>query len=516
MHRRTFLKHTAASVAALSILPLLRCATDKHKKPNIIYILADDLGYGDLGCYGQNKIETPHIDRLAREGKGFTQFYAGSPVCAPSRCVLLTGKHTGHAFIRGNHEWGERGEVWNFAKAVEDPNLEGQYPIPENTTTIGTLLQSAGFTTGIVGKWGLGGPLSHGIPSKQGFDFFFGYNCQRQAHTYYPKHLWKNEEKVWLDNELIVPGTKLDEGANPYDPASYDKFNQSDYAPDLMFEEILGFVKENQQNPFFLYWASPIPHVPIQAPQRWVDYYVQKFGDEEPYLGQHGYFPARYPHATFAAMVSYLDENVGRLVETLKELGLYDNTLILFTSDNGAGIGGGSTAEWFDSAAPFMSQRGRTKGTVYEGGIRTPLIAVWPGHIKADSKSDHISAFYDVMPTLCELTGVATPEDTDGISFLPALLDIQEQHQHEFLYWEFPSYGGQQAVRIGKWKGMRRNILSEDNIDIQLFDLETDLQEQNNVAAQHPEVVEKIREIMSTARSVPQVERFKMPALGDE
>lgn len=516
MHRRSFLKHIAASMAALSLLPLSRCATDKRKKPNIIYILADDLGYGDLGCYGQEKIETPHIDQLAREGKRFTQHYAGSPVCAPSRCVLMTGKHTGHAFIRGNHEWGERGEVWDYAKAVEDPNLEGQYPIPENSTTIGTLLQSAGYTTGIVGKWGLGGPLSHGIPTKQGFDFFFGYNCQRQAHTYYPKHLWKNEGKVWLDNELIVPGTKLDEGADPYDPASYDKFNQPDYAPDLMFEEILNFVEQNRDNPFFLYWASPIPHVPIQAPQRWIDYYVQKFGDEEPYLGQHGYFPARYPHATFAAMISYLDENVGRLVETLKELDVYDNTLIMFTSDNGAGIGGGSTAEWFDSAAPFVSQRGRTKGTVYEGGIRTPLIAVWPGHIQAGSESDHISAFWDVMPTLCELTGVDAPQATDGISFLPTLLGKEDQNVHDYLYWEFPSYGGQQAVRLGTWKGMRRNILSEGDIDIQLYNLETDLQEQNNVAAQHPEVVEQIREIMSTARTVPHVERFKMPAIGDK
>lgn len=483
------------------------------QRPNIIYILADDLGYGDLGCYGQDKIETPNIDELARQGMRFTQHYSGSPVCAPSRCVLMTGKHTGHAYIRGNHEWGERGEVWNYAKAVDDPNLEGQYPIPENTITMGKLLQSADYVTAIIGKWGLGGPLSHGIPNKQGFDFFFGYNCQRQAHTYYPKHLWKNEEKVWLDNELYVPGTKLPEGADPYDPQSYAHFTQPDYSPDLMFEELIGFVEHNKDQPFFLYWATPIPHVPIQAPQRWVDYYVQKFGDEEPYLGEQGYCPSRYPHATFAGMISYLDEQVGLLVDKLKALGVYENTLMIFTSDNGAGIGGGSTAEWFDSAKPFISKRGRIKGTVYEGGIRVPMIATWPGVISPGTESDHQSVFYDVLPTLCELSDVIPPEDIDGISFLPTLLG-REQTSHDYLYWEFPSYGGQQAVRWGDWKAMRRDIL-KGNTDIQLFDPATDLQEQNNIADQHPEIVTKMKEIMEREHVPSEIERFRMPAIGD-
>ena len=496
----------------LSALFLLTC-NKQPERPNIIYILADDLGYADLGCYGQEKIETPNIDALAQQGMRFTQHYSGSPVCAPSRCVLLTGKHTGHAFIRGNHEWGERGEVWNYTRAVEDPNLEGQYPIPANTVTIGKLLQNAGYTTGIVGKWGLGGPLSEGIPNKQGFDFFFGYNCQRQAHTYYPKHLWRNEEKVWLDNELYVPGTKLPERADPYDPASYSHFAQPDYSPDLMFEELIDFVERNIDRPFFLYWATPIPHVPIQAPQRWVDYYVNKFGDEEPYLGEQGYYPSRYPRATFAAMISYLDERVGQLVEKLDELGLAKNTLIIFTSDNGAGIGGGSDAEWFDSAKPFISKRGRIKGTVYEGGIRVPMIAAWPGVIQAGSTSDHVSAFYDVLPTLCELTNITPPVESDGISFLPTLLN-QQQEKHDFLYWEFPSYGGQQAVRRGEWKAMRRDIL-QGNTDIQLFNLAEDIQEQHNVADEHPDIIDQMREIMQQEHTIPEIERFRMPALGD-
>lgn len=499
---------------ALFLVCLITGCADEPAPPNIIYIMADDLGYGDLGCYGQQKIETPHLDALASRGMRFTQHYSGSPVCAPSRCILMTGKHAGHAFVRGNHEWGERGAVWDYAKAVRDPNLEGQYPIPENTVTVGRLLQQAGYKTGLVGKWGLGGPLSHGIPNRQGFDFFCGYNCQRQAHTYYPKHLWKNEEKIWLNNELYVPGTKLPPDTDPNDPQSYAHFTQPDYAPDTMFKELVNFVEENRNQPFFLYWATPIPHVPIQAPQHWVDHYVKKFGDEEPYLGQQGYCPSRYPHATFAAMVSYMDEQVGLLVDKLKELGLYENTVIMFTSDNGAGIGGGSDAAWFDSAQPFSSERGRIKGTVYEGGIRVPMIATWPGKIQAGSESDHASVFYDVLPTLCELTGVTSPEDSDGISFLPALLG-HEQAQHEFLYWEFPSYGGQQAVRVGDWKAMRQNILKEGNTEIELYNLAKDIREERNVAADYPDKVAEMKAIMEREHVPAEIPRFRMKALGD-
>jgi arylsulfatase A-like enzyme len=514
MKRREFIRRFATSGVVLSMGFSKSCQQASARKPNIIFILADDLGYGDLGCYGQQKIETPNIDALAEKGKRFTQFYSGAPVCAPARCVLMTGKHTGHTYIRGNDEWRERGEVWDYAKAVEDPNLEGQRPIPADTQTVAELLQGVGYKTAIVGKWGLGGPLTDGIPNKQGFDFFFGYNCQRQAHTYFPRHLWKNTEKVWLDNPLVVPGTKLKDGADPYDPESYSDFYLQQYSPDLMFDEINNFVEQNRNNPFFLYWATTIPHVALQAPKRWVDHYVQRFGDEEPYLGQQGYFPHRYPHAAYAAMVSYLDEQVGLLIDKLDELGISDDTVIFFTSDNGPTYSGGADSSYFDSAKPFQSEQGRCKGTVFEGGIRVPMIASWAGRIAAGSETDLTAVFYDVLPTLCELTGVPAPEDIDGISFVPVLLGREQEDKHDFLYWEFPSYGGQQAIRMGRWKGIRRNLL-EGEVKTELYDLETDEQERNDIASQYPEIVEKIEEIMRREHTTPVVERFRMKALGD-
>ena len=514
MKRREFIRCFASSGVVLSMGFGKSCRQAPARKPNIIFILADDLGYGDLGCYGQQKIETPNIDALAEKGKRFTQFYSGAPVCAPARCVLMTGKHTGHTYIRGNDEWRERGEVWDYAKAVEDPNLEGQRPIPADTLTVAELLQGVGYKTAIVGKWGLGGPLTDGIPNKQGFDFFFGYNCQRQAHTYFPRHLWKNTEKVWLDNPLVVPDTKLKDGADPYDPESYSDFYLQQYSPDLMFDEINNFVEQNRNNPFFLYWATTIPHVALQAPKRWVDHYVQKFGDEEPYLGQQGYFPHRYPHAAYAAMVSYLDEQVGLLIDKLDDLGISDDTVIFFTSDNGPTYSGGADSSYFDSAKPFQSDQGRCKGSVFEGGIRVPMIASWAGRIAAGSETDFIAVFYDVLPTLCELTGVPAPEEIDGISFVPVLLGREQEDKHAFLYWEFPSYGGQQAVRMGRWKGIRRELL-QGVVKTELYDLETDEQERNDVASQFPEIVEKIEEIMRREHTTPVIERFKMKALGD-
>ncbi len=487
----------------------------KTQKPNIIYILADDLGYGELGVYGQEKIQTPHIDALAASGMMFTQHYAGAPVCAPSRDILLTGQHAGHAYIRGNDEWASRGEVWNYAKAVYDPNLEGQRPIPNDIPTIGKVLQDAGYKTAIVGKWGLGAPLTQGIPTKNGFDFFYGFNCQRQAHQYYPKHLWKNEEKIWLDNELVAPGrdNKLPEGADPLDPASYKKWQQKDYAPALMQQEVLNFITLNKDKPFFMYYATPIPHDPLQVPQNYVDKYVKIFGDEKPYTGK-AYFPNRYPHATYAGMISYLDDQVGEIVEKLKELGIYDNTLIIFTSDNGPTYVGGVDAEYFNSAGPFKNNYGRTKGFTYEGGIRVPMIASWPGKIEPGTKTDLISAFWDVMPTLSEIAGAKTPENIDGISFLPTLLGKKNQKLHKFLYWEFPSYQGQQAVRIGDWKGIRKNIF-KGNMKIELYNLKNDPSEEHDVAAKHPDIVNKIEDIMKREHTPARLERFKIRQLGD-
>ncbi len=483
-------------------------------KPNIIYILADDLGYGELGVYGQEKIQTPNIDALAKEGMLFTQHFSGAPVCAPSRYMLLTGKHAGHARIRGNDEWASRGDVWNYKKAVNDPNLEGQRPILNSTVTLGEILQKAGYKTAIVGKWGLGAPLTEGIPNKNGFDFFYGYNCQRQAHQLYPKHLWKNKEKDWLGNEIIAPGTKLDKGVDTLALKSYQKYEQTDYAPAKMQTEVLQFIEANKAQPFFMYYASPLPHLPLQVPQKYVDKYVKLFGDEKPYLGNKGYFPNRYPNAAYAGMITYLDDQVGEIVAKLKELGIYENTLIIFTSDNGPSYTGGVDAKYFNSARPFSNNYGRTKGFTYEGGIRVPMIASWPNKIKPGSTSNHISAFWDVLPTLGELVKTKVPKDIDGLSFLPTLIGEKQQKEHEFLYWEFPSYQGQQAVRMGDWKGIRKNIF-KGNMKIELYNLKEDITESNDVADQFPEIVAQIETIMKNEHTPAEIDKFKIKELGD-
>ncbi|MDT8402047.1 MAG: sulfatase-like hydrolase/transferase, partial [Bacteroidales bacterium] len=383
------------------------------------------------------------------------------------------------------------------------------------TLTIGTLLQDAGYKTAIVGKWGLGAPWSTGIPNKQGFDFFFGYNCQRQAHTYNPVHLWKNTERVFTGNDTIPPHTGLAEGADPYDDSSYSDFWLDVYSPDMMFDEITNFIEENKDNPFFLYWATPIPHLALQAPPEWVDYYLKKFGDEEPYTGNAGYFPHRYPHAAYAGMISYLDNQVGLLIQQLKDLKLYDNTLIIFTSDNGPSYTGGTDSPWFNSAGPFSEEAGRVKGRVYEGGIRVPMIASWPGMIKGGSATDHVSAFWDIMPTLAEIAGTRSPENIDGLSFLPILLGKNDQQKHDYLYWEFPAYEGQQAVRMGKWKAVRKNIFN-GNMEIELYNLETDPAESENLAADFPEIITRMDSIMEAAHVPAELERFRIKELGDK
>ncbi|HAZ03512.1 MAG TPA: N-acetylgalactosamine-6-sulfatase [Prolixibacteraceae bacterium] len=489
------------------------------RKPNIVYILADDLGYAQLGCYGQQKIETPNIDALAANGMIFTQHYSGAPLCAPSRCVLLTGKHTGHAQIRANDEWGKRGEVWDYVKTQENPELEGQYPLKAGTQTIASILQKEGYKTALVGKWGLGGPETEGAPNKLGFDFFFGHNCQRQAWNYYPRYLWKDTIKVWLNNELIIPGTKdkkakLPKGADPKDENSYSAFSSNEYAPERMQKEAIVFIRENKEQPFFLYYATPIPHAALQAPKHWIDHYREKFGDEEPYSGEKNYFPTRYPHATYAAMVSYLDEQVGELVTILKELGLYENTLIIFASDNGPANAGGSDSPWFDSAKPFKCGPGWGKGELTEGGIRVPMIAHWSGRIKAGQQTNLISAFYDVLPTLCDVAEIETPHDSDGISFLPTLLGEKKQRTHDFLYWEFPGAGGQQAIRMEKWKGVRRNIL-KDSLRVQLYNLDEDIQELTDVSSRYPEIVQQMEKLFEQEHQTPENETFRMKTLGD-
>ena len=506
------------------LLSLMSCNSNPKKqektsqpKPNIIYILADDLGYGEVGAYGQTKIETPNIDALATGGMLFTQHYSGAPVCAPARSVLLTGQHLGHTPVRGNDEWRERGEVWSYKAMIKDSVLEGQRPLPKETVTIAKLLKSSGYKTGIVGKWGLGAPHTESIPTKMGFDYFFGYNCQRMAHTYNPVHLYENEKRYHLNNDTIAPNTGLVKGEDPYDIRSYDKYNLPVYSSTISFEKLMGFVENNKENPFFLYWASPIPHVPLQAPKKWVDYYVKKFGDEEPYYNKPGkgigYFPARYPRATYAAMVSYLDENIGKLVAYLKANNLYDNTLIVFTSDNGPTFTGGADSEWFNSGGPFDENFGRGKGFLHEGGIRVPMIASWPNKIKAGSTTDHISAFYDVLPTLNDVAHVETNFKGDGISFFNTLVgENTTQKEHEFLYWEYPEYGGQVAVRIGKWKILWKDI-KKGNKDIELYNLDEDKEEHHNLAEAHPEIVAKLFEIIKKEHITPQFKKFIMNPL---
>ncbi len=484
--------------------------------PNIIYILADDLGYGELGVYGQELIETPNLDALARNGMLFTQHYSSAPVCAPARYMLLTGQHSGHAYIRGNEEWGERGEVWDYRAMARDSSLEGQRPMPENTVTLPMMLKESGYVTGMVGKWGLGAPHTQSIPTKMGFDFFYGYNCQRQAHTYYPLHLYHNENRIHLPNDTVPPHTPMEPGLDPLDADSYRPYNQEAYAPDLIFRALTEFVEEHKETPFFLYWATPLPHVAIQAPERWVAYYQEKFGKEEPYLADKGfgYFPHKSPRAGYAAMISYLDENVGKLIEQLKKEGIYENTLIIFTSDNGPTYAGGVDPEWFQSAKPFQGVYGRGKGFVYEGGIRVPMIASWPGKIKAGTKSDHISIHYDVMGTMAELVGFDAPAGNDGISFLPTLLGEKKQKDHEYLLWEFPEYDGQLAIRMGNYKLVRQHLKAgKGEPTLELYNLETDPMEENNIADENPDLLKKAAKIFEKEHRQAEIEKFRIPLL---
>ena len=496
-----------------TVLILNNCSNTEQTKPNIIYILADDLGYGEVGYNGQKIIKTPNIDQLASNGMIFTDHYSGAPVCAPARYSLLTGKHMGHSYIRGNDEWKERGDVWDYEKVFNNPLLEGQRPIPKSTITVGKQLKKVGYKTGIFGKWGLGAPETEGIPTLQGFDSFYGYNCQRQAHNLYPSHLWENNTKAYLDNDLISPTTKLDPNDDPLNEKSYKLFRQNDYAPDKIHQKALSFIDENKNDPFFLFYASPLPHLPLQAPKESVEKYRLLIGEESPYLGDKAYFPNRYPKATYAAMITYLDDQIGELIEKLKEINQYDNTIIIFSSDNGPTYLGGVDFDFFSSSEPFSNGYGKTKGFLYEGGIRVPMIVSWPNQINPGTSSNHISSFYDVLPTLCDITGANIPEGVDGISFKNTLLNLK-QKPHDFLYWEFPSYNGQQAVRLGKWKGIRKNIF-DGNMKIELYDLENDIEEKNDLSNKYTEVISKIEKIMIQEHEPAELIRFKFKELND-
>jgi arylsulfatase A-like enzyme len=462
-NRREFLQYTGLVTAQLALTGCSYLASEKtapKSKPNVIYILADDLGYGDLSCYGQTKFQTPCIDRLAAEGMLFTQHYSGSTVCAPSRCSLMTGLHTGHTQIRGN----------------KNAKPEGNFPLAAGTLTLPAMFKQAGYVTGAIGKWGLGAAGNSGEPNKQGIDYFFGYQCQWRAHKYYPENLWRNGQRVEL-------------------PGNNSKTQQGVYSHDLIVEEAQAFVRKNKNKPFFLYLPVTIPHAELAAPQKDIDAFQGQY-PEPPFPGDEFYGRQPTPHAAFAAMITRLDTSVGQLMELLKELGLDENTVVMFSSDNGPHKEGGADPEFFDSNGPFTGY----KRDLHEGGIRVPMIARWPGKIKAGSKTDLISAFWDVLPTCAELIGQKSPENIDGISFMPTLTGGGGQKQHAYLYWEFHEYGGQQAVRMGNWKAVRKDVMKNSDAPIELYDLSQDVGEANDVAARHPEMVEKMKAIFAEAR----------------
>lgn len=470
----------------------------KEEKPNIIYIYADDLGYGELGSYGQKKIKTPNLDRLAEEGIRFTQHYTSTPVCAPARYMLLTGRHGGHSFIRGNYEFG------GFA----DENEGGQMPLPENTFTIGHMLQNANYQTGAIGKWGLGFVNSTGEPNKQGFDYFYGYLDQKQAHNYYPTHLWENNQWDTLNNQYFKPRHRLEKA--PEDLRVYDQFKGEDYAPELMTMKALEFIDKNKDKPFFLYLPYTIPHVSLQVPEN--EYYkmYENQWDSIPYLGQMGYTPHPQPLAAYAGMISTLDGYVGKIMQHIKELGLDENTIIMFSSDNGPTFNGGVNAGFFNSTGGLRG----LKMDLYEGGIRVPFIARWPGHIPEGKVTNHASAQYDIMATLADLIDVEVP-DQDGISLLPTLLDQKDQQQHEFLYFEYPEKGGQLAIRMGEWKGIKTGLKEDPEVSWEIYNLKEDPYETNNVVNAHPELVQRLDKIVENEHMQATIREWEIIHIND-
>ena len=447
-----------------------------QRPPNIIFILADDLGYGDLSCYGQKKFTTPNIDRLAASGIRFTQHYAGSTVCAPSRSVIFTGLHTGHTPIRGNKE----------------VKPEGQHPLPAETITIAEKLKNVGYVTGAFGKWGLGAPGSEGDPNNQGFDNFYGYNCQRQAHHYYPYHLWDNQTKVVLE-------------------ANAEK-GKGVYAPEPIHQQALSFIETNQDTNFFLFYPNVIPHAELFAPENYMEQYRGKFLPEKAYEGtdegpnfRNGPYASQpESHAAFVAMVSYLDQQVGDIMDKIEALGLAQNTLIIFSSDNGPHLEGGADPDYFDSNGPLRGY----KRDLYEGGIRVPMIAAWQGTIQPGTTSDHISAFWDFYPTICEVAGIKNTPALDGISYLNALKNGNQAKQHNYLYWEFHEKGGRIAIRKGNWKAVKYDVKKHPKAPFELYDLSSDIGEMNNVASEHPTILKNMEELLQSSRTESEVFSF--------
>lgn len=460
------------SFLCLSILIVFySCAPVEQEppNPNIIYILADDLGYGDLGCYGQETIKTPEIDKMAAEGMRFTSHYSGSTVCAPSRCTLMTGLHTGNARVRGN----------------------ATVPLQPDDVTVAELLQDAGYSTALIGKWGLGEAGSSGTPNKKGFDYFFGYLNQIRAHNSYPDYLWRNEQKVPLDNKIEIIQDTYAKGIGSV------AREKNTHSHDLFTSEALEFIENNKDSAFFLYLAYTIPHANNEGIK------MGQIGMEVPDLGI--YAEEEWPEAqkAHAAMITYMDRDVGSILAKLQELQIDERTFVFFTSDNGPHAEGGADPEFFDSNGALKGM----KRALYEGGIRVPAIAWWPGRIAAGTTTDHQSAFWDFLATACDIAEVNLPTSTDGISYLPVMTGT-EQSTHDYLYWEFFEQGGRTGIRKGNWKAVRYDMSSDPEAPIELYDLTTDISEENNIAGEHPEVVAEMDQLMKTARTPSEEFKF--------
>lgn len=448
-------------------------------RPNIIFIIADDLGYGDLGCYGQQKIETPNIDKLAKEGLRYNQFYSGTTVCAPSRAALMTGLHTGHAPVRGNKSF----------------QPEGQTPLPDSSATIAMQLQQRGYETAAFGKWGLGYITTSGDPNKKGFDLFVGYNCQSLAHNYYPDHLWRNHDRINFPQNNPAGANELS-GIN-----ANDGKKDSVYSGDYIHNEAMKFINDKHIKPYFLFLPYTLPHGDVIAPHDDVYYhYINKFKEqplkERPanYSNKNRAFEP-YPHAAFAAMVSRLDKYVGEIVAALKANGTLENTIIIFTSDNGPHKENGGDPEFFDSNGPFRG----IKRDLYEGGIRVPFIVSWKGKIKPGTANHPPAAAWDIYPTLLSFAGEKNlSKKIDGVSFADYWLkgEIPEEVRTRWLYWEFHEQNGKQAVVFGVWKAVRLNVSNDPNAPVELYNLATDPGETTNVAAEMPDLVKLVLELM--------------------
>lgn len=438
-----------------------------QQNPNVVFIIADDLGYGDLSCFGQKKFETPNIDRLALNGIRMTHTYSGTTVSAPSRASLMTGLHTGHTPIRGNKEL--------------EP--EGQFPLPADTYSMFKMFKDAGYKTGAFGKWGLGQPGSTGDPNNQGIDEFFGFNCQLLAHNYYPSHLWHNQTKIeFPENDDGAFGT---------------------YSQDLIQEQAINFIRNNKDEPFFLYVPTVVPHAELIVPEDSIIQYFRGKFEEKPYKGidsgpafrKGGYMSQEYPNAMYAAMVTRLDMYVGQIVDELKKQGVYDNTLIVFTSDNGPHQEGGNNPDFFNSNGIYRGY----KRDLYEGGIRVPTVVSWAGNIPAGEESDFAYAFWDYLPTFAELVGQEVLGEIDGLSVLPTLLGKEGQKERDYFYFEFLEMGGRQAVIKDNWKLLHQDIRFDSTFE--LYNIASDPGEHHNLIELFPEKAEELKEIMENART---------------